>query len=298
MKRIFFIIVIFSLFTGCHLLHKKPDAETITVMTFNIRYGTANDGENRWELRAPILLQCIRQHNPDLLSTQESLPFQIQAIQNYFPEWGVFGKGRYFNVHIPERPQESMNGESCNIFYNKKKFELVREGTFWHSDTPDIPGSMTWGNNLPRIVTWGHFRSLTTGKEFILFNTHFHWGELYVANTTRLFLQKWHELGGNLPGLITGDFNLPPTSFTHRQFCGDSSSASGPRHFSDVWQALGKSEINAGTGNSFKPVKDQQRIDWILCTGEFSPLDIQIDYYNQQGRLPSDHYPVIAKLRL
>ena len=298
MKYFIPVFIILFLMAGCHLFHNRPSSETITVMTYNIRYGTAKDGENRWELREPILLDCIRQHKPDLLGVQESMSFQTQAIQKNFPEWRVFGKGRYYGLQMPDRPHESMDGESCKIFYNTNKFTLLREGTFWHSDTPDVPASITWGNTLPRIFTWGHFRSRTTGKEFVMFNTHLHSGEPYVVNTTQLFLQKWPEIAGALPSLLTGDFNQPPTGYTHGKFCSDSTLSSNQRRFADVWQLLGKSEVDAGTSSSsFKLVKNKERIDWILCTNEFRAQDIQIDYYNRQGRLPSDHYPVIAKLR-
>jgi endonuclease/exonuclease/phosphatase family metal-dependent hydrolase len=287
--------MLLGIIAGCHLLRKSPST-TIKIMTFNIRYGTANDGENRWELRKSILLDCLKKYKPDILGTQESMPLQIQDIQEQFPEWGVFGQGRYYNKYMPSRPHESMDGESCKIFYDKSKFELLQEGTFWHSDTPQVPASATWGNELPRVVTWGVIRSRHNAKQFLIMNTHFHWGEPYVTNTTDLIMKKWRELAGDKPTLFTGDFNLPPTSPTHNRFCGITATGQdrSMRYFFDAYETLKMPQTNMGTGHSFKGVLDQNRIDWILYTKEFTPEQISIIRDQVNGRYPSDHYPVLA----
>jgi len=299
MKRIFLLLVLVGCFAGCHLIRHTPP-QTINIMTFNIRYGTANDGENRWELRKPILLECLQKYKPDILCTQEAMPMQIKDIHEHFPQWGVFGKGRYHDTPMPSRPHESMDGESCRIFYDQSKYELLQDGTFWHSDTPDVPASATWGNNLPRIVTWGLFRTRQGARTFMVMNTHFHWGELYVAQTTDLIMKKWRELAGDQPTLFAGDFNLAPTSPTHARFCGKT--ASGPdrslRYFADAYETLNMPQTDMGTGHSFKGVLNQDRIDWILYTGEFTPKEITIIRDNVNGRYPSDHYPVLAMFRL
>jgi endonuclease/exonuclease/phosphatase family metal-dependent hydrolase len=59
--------------------------DPLTVMTFNIRYGTANDGENRWANRREFLYDVIRTENPDLLGLQEALDGQIQEIISRHP---------------------------------------------------------------------------------------------------------------------------------------------------------------------------------------------------------------------
>ncbi len=297
MKKIFLLLSLALLLCDCSSLKSRAASDEITVMTFNVRYGTANDGENRWELRQAILMECLRKVHPDFLATQEALPFQIQAIQSEFPQWSVIGQGRYFGKEIPERPQESLDGESCRIFYNRSAFELLDEGTYWHSERPDEPASISWGNSLPRITTWGRFRSRNTGRSFVFMNTHFHGGEPYVSRTTQLVIDKWHEIAAGLPTLFTGDFNLTPDSETHRRLCSSPGAKTGSRFFIDTWQALNKPEINAGTAHSFKDKQDNRRIDWILCTDPFKVQETEIIYYQQNGRYPSDHYPVSARLR-
>ena len=266
-------------------------------MTFNIRYGVAEDGPNSWEFRQPLIIDCLRKFQPDILGLQESMDFQVDSIQAAFPQWKNIGVGRYYSVEVPDRPQESQGGESCQIFYDTTKFEIIENGTFWHSDTPDIPASHPWGNYLPRITTWGTFKSKTNGKTFIVMNTHFHGGEPYVQNTTALMMQKWRDIAGPIPTIIMGDFNLAPTSETHELFCGRSGDLEKRGNFVDSWQKLGKPEFDAGTGHSFTGTKSQNRIDWILTTPEFDVLKSKIIYDNQNGRYPSDHYPVYSDLK-
>lgn len=287
------LLIMMNFFT-CH----KPEPETLKLMTFNIRYGTADDGENSWQYRKSILLNCLRQHRPDILGVQEALAFQIDSIKSALPQFESFGVGRYHSVAVPERPHESMNGESCIILYDTTKFKLIKQSTFWHSDTPGVPGSKTWGNALPRITTWGILQSVKTAKQFTVMNTHFHWDEPYVRNTTELILRKWKDIAGSLPTILMGDFNLPPESATHKLFCGETGDTDYAGHFVDCWQAAGKPEINAGTSNKFSDIKNRDRIDWILTTPDFSINNAEIIYYNENGRFPSDHYPVQAYVQL
>ena len=51
----------------------------LSVMSFNIRYGTANDGENRWENRREMVCDLIRQYDCDLESTDFRTGFEPAA---------------------------------------------------------------------------------------------------------------------------------------------------------------------------------------------------------------------------
>ncbi len=277
---------------------QQQTREELRIMTFNIRYGTADDGENSWPYRQSHLIDVIKRYHPDILGVQEALEFQIVAIAAAFPNWRVFGLGRYHGVDLPDRPHENRSGESCKIFYDTTKFQLMDHGTFWHSETPEIPGSMTWSNSLPRITTWGMFETSKTQKRFLVMNTHYHWGEPYVTNTSNLIMKRWLEIGREFPAILMGDFNLAPGSWTHRLFCGEADSVSFDQHFFDPWVRLGKSERGAGTYHGFKGDRSGNRIDWILLTADFRIKNIQIIHDNFQGKYPSDHFPVLAMVQL
>ena len=294
MRKIFTLLLLFTLFyfMFCESNHEQ----NIKIMTFNIRYGTAKDAENSWEHRQSILIDCLKKYQPDILGLQEAMDFQFDTIKAAFPQWMSFGVGRYYSVVVPDRPHESMNGESCNIFYDANKFMLIEQGTFWHSDTPDLPASMTWKNTLPRITTWGILEHRQNAKRFVVMNTHFSGEEPYVSNTTNLNMLKWRDIAGSMPTIFMGDFNLAPESKAHELFCGKTGTPDIRGNFVDCWQACGKSEVNAGTSNNFNGVKNKTRIDWILATPKFEVKNINIIYYNENGRYPSDHYPVLTEL--
>ncbi len=264
----------------------------IKIMTFNILYNSHKvfSGNTSWEIRHPIMIDCLKNHTPEMLGTQESFEFQTDSIIKAFPQWSVFGKGRYHNVPAvnPNRPYEDMGGESCRILFDTTRFVLLDEGTFWHSDYPDSAGSRTWGK----------FQIKNSNTKFVVMNTHFHWGEPYVENTARLIMKKWREIAARLPTILMGDFNLDPASETHKLFCGEIAAANIRGNFIDCWQALKKPEIDAGTSNDFNGTKSKTRIDWILVTPEFKVNTIDIIYDNENGIYPSDHYPVMAELTL
>jgi len=268
-------------------------------MTFNIRYDSLKDraGDNAWEKRRPLLIDCLGKYQPDILATQEALESQSNAIHQAFPQWAFFGLGRYHHVQVPHRPWESGGGESCRIFYRTSDYILLDQGTFWHSDHPDSAGSMTWGNDLPRVTTWGKFQVKNSPKKFIVINSHFHWGEPYVDSTAALIMRRWREISGGQPTILMGDFNMPPTSAVHELFCGKTGPAELRGHFIDCWQALGKSEADAGTSHGFSGIPEN-RIDWILVTPEFQIRSIEIIHDHADHRYPSDHFPVMARLQL
>jgi len=129
-------------------------------------------------------------------------------------------------------------------------------------------------------------------------NTHFSSNEPYVTNTANLNMLKKHDLAGSLPAIFIGDFNLAPESDAHQIFCSKTGPAEIRGNFIDCWQALDKPEKDAGTGHSFTGNKSNTRIDWILTTPDFVVDDVEIIYDNKNGRYPSDHYPVLAILKL
>jgi len=267
------------------------------MMTFNLRFATARDGENHWEKRKSILIECLRQHRPDILATQEGLSFQLEEIKAGRPDFDYFGLGRYFNIPIETRAHEHLCGEHCAIFYDTRQFELRRSGTFWLSDTPEIPGSATWGNDLPRIVTWGIFREKSTRLEFAVFNTHFHWGEPIISKSTALLIEKIIEIAGELPIILAGDFNLTADSTTHQILTGSKKNKPRFPALADVWLAAGLSEEAGKSFHDFSG-SGRERIDWILVSRHFTVQRCARIEFAIDGRYPSDHFPVMTGLVL
>lgn len=263
---------------------------SLRVMTFNIRYGTANDGENRWPNRRELVARTIREFAPDLLGMQEVLAFQAKFLQQQLPGYGFHGAGRDDGVEA---------GEFSPVMWRTARFERVDAGHFWLSETPDIPGSKSWDSSLPRMVSWVWLRDRKAGgREFIYANTHWdHRGKKARLESARLIRQRAAEVLPDLPVILTGDFNttedLPPYALLVK-----GEGASDGVILRDAYRVVHPQRIaEESTFNGWKPVLAGRRIDWILCSPPFRPVWSQINRAREGDRLPSDHYPVGAVLR-
>ena len=152
------------LFTAAFLFPaaQAPAAEPLTVMSFNIRYGTANDGENRWENRRDALFELLRTEDADVIGLQEALSFQIQEIVAAVPGYAVTGVGR---------DDGRTKGEFSGILFRTSRLTVSEAGTFWLSDTPEVVASTTWGNTITRICSWARFVD-KDGRAFWHYNVH------------------------------------------------------------------------------------------------------------------------------
>ncbi|HKJ68517.1 MAG TPA: endonuclease/exonuclease/phosphatase family protein, partial [bacterium] len=135
----------------------------ISVMSFNIRYGTANDGPNRWENRKDRVAAVFHKYRPDVVGVQEALHFQIEELLDGLSAYRKIGVGR---------DDGETEGEYSAIFYDTTRFAAEEHDTFWFSETPRVPGSTDWGNEITRICTWGRFREKATGTSFYVYNLH------------------------------------------------------------------------------------------------------------------------------
>ena len=137
----------------------------------------------------------------DVFGAQEVIESQLKDMVQRLPEYSHVGVGR----------NGGTEGEFCPVFYKKDKFELLDSSTFWLSESPNEVNSKGWDAALPRIVTWVKLRVKVSGKEFYFFNTHFdHKGQMAQLESAKLLKEKVNSIAGNLPFIITGDFNFSP----------------------------------------------------------------------------------------
>jgi endonuclease/exonuclease/phosphatase family metal-dependent hydrolase len=126
----------------------SPKALEVRVMSFNIRYGTAQDGQNHWKNRTELVFDVLRDHKSDVVGLQEALGFQIEQIRKAVGGYGLIGVAR----------EDGKNdGEYSAILYRLDRFDVDESGTFWFSNTPEVPGSSHWGNACVRICSWARF---------------------------------------------------------------------------------------------------------------------------------------------
>ncbi len=263
------------------LLLAPAAAESLRVMTFNVRYPSKGDGENVWERRRDLLAATIRERNPDVFGTQELYHEQGEYIVGKLPGYVWFGVSRRGN----------QTDEHMGVFYKKSALKLVESGNFWLSETPETPGSMSWDVSLPRMVTWGLFET-RAGRRFYFYNTHFpHRAEDQAARIecAKIVASRLTSLPGNLPFLLTGDFNTQLGDEVHKVLT---------PYLADAWQQAPKRAGPETTQSRWTGSTTGPRIDWILYRGSFRVHEFETVTYNQDGRYPSDHYPVLALLTL
>ncbi|NJN27347.1 MAG: endonuclease/exonuclease/phosphatase family protein [Cyclobacteriaceae bacterium] len=179
-------------------------AQNLDVLTYNIRYGLANDGENRWDLRKTGLAKQLLFYEPDVFGVQEALDFQVAFLDSVLQEYDYYGLGR---------EDGHTQGETTTIFFKKAKFRVLEKTTFWLSETPEVV-STGWDAALPRICSAVLLQLRENGRQFWVMNTHFdHVGVEARKNSAKLIVAKMHEINRqNLPLILMGDFNLEPHS--------------------------------------------------------------------------------------
>lgn len=253
--------------------------DALRVMSFNVRLITKADGPNQWEYRRDLLVDTIREKAPDVFGTQELHYAQGQYIVEKLPDYEWFGVSRRGN-----REDEHMG-----VFYRKDRLKLIDSGNFWLSETPEAPGSMSWNASLPRMVTWGLFET-ASGRRFYFYNTHFaHRREDGEArlNSARLIAERTGKLPRGVPFVMTGDFNAPAGGEVYKVFAGA---------LTDAWTSAPRRTGPEGTFNGFKGMTTGPRIDWIFYRGALKASEAETVTRNQDGRYPSDHFPVLTVL--
>ena len=264
---------------------EEPRHQPIKIMSFNLRYGTANDGANRWALRQSLVLDTIRNFDPDLLGLQEVLAFQADFLRTNLPGYEFHGAGR---------GDGDRKGEFAPIFFKAGRFTLRTAGHFWLSETPDVPGSKSWDSSLPRLVSWAVLADRSNDQPLVYGNTHFdHRGAKARVESARLIREK--AAAANLPLILSGDFNDHETGDPYAILA----NAKGDLPWIDAYRAIHpRKSPTEGSFHDFTGRREGSRIDWIFHSGEFTPLNAMIDYTQELGRFPSDHFPVEAVLRL
>lgn len=261
---------------------------TVQVLSFNIRFGTAADGPNAWPHRARLVYDVIRRRDCDFVGLQEALRFQIDAIHDAVPGYGEVGVGR-------EGGRES--GEYVAILYKKDRWRVTDSDTLWLSDTPAAPGSASWGNEIPRIVTWGRFVEKATGRAVQVFNTHFdHESQPSRVKSAEMLAALISERQPRDPVIVTGDFNAGednPAILYLKNEHGRS-----PVTLLDTFRVLHPEADRVGTFGGYEGKRDGPKIDYVFVEQNVRVRAAEIVHDHHDGRYPSDHYPVYAEIVL
>ncbi len=254
----------------------------LRVMSFNIRLNVSGDGLNAWPYRKDLAASMLHLHQPDVIGLQEALSDQVDDLAARLPDFAWVGVGRDDGVR---------KGEFAAIFYRRARLALLDQGTFWLSETPDVPGSMGWDARCIRIATWAKFRDTATDAVFFFYNTHFdHAGEVARRESARLLLDTVRA-----PALVVGDLNCGEEAEAYRLLTRDDA----PHRLCDAkTQSATPHHGPSATFHAFTGVL-RERIDYIFLTEGIHVLRhaTLADYWDG-GRYPSDHMPVVVDVAL
>ena len=254
----------------------------LNVATYNLRFDNPQDGKNVWPQRRDAVRALVRYHDFDLWGTQEALANQLEDL-DALTEYARVGVGRDDGKHA---------GEHSAIFYRRARFALEEHGDFWLSATPEKP-SKSWDSHCcNRIASWARLREIASGKQFVVLNAHFdHEGEVARRESARLMLARGRTLAGQLPLIILGDFNSTPDSEAYAIV------SAGLRDARSISQSAPYGP--QATFNAFDIDKPAEaRIDYIFLSPQWQVLRYATLTDSVEARFPSDHFPVLARLRL
>lgn len=277
------LCILFSLAATALGQQEGAAKKNIRVMSFNLRFGRANDGDNHWDKRYELVAKTVQQFDPDLMGTQETLKFQAEYLEKELKHYTYFGRSR---MKTPN--------EHCGIFYKSDRFTWLAGGHFWLSESPEVPESKSWDSSLPRMASWVLLsdNENENAKAILFVNTHFdHRGKVARLESAKLIRRRIDQLRtiAEQPHVIvTGDFNTPESSEPYKAFIGGNDLVD---TFRTKWPSATE---DVGTFNGFEGRKTGGRIDWILASGGLNILNAEIDRYQESGRYPSDHFPVTA----
>lgn len=179
----------------------------IVILSQNVRCGDDGNGNDIAD-RAPRLKKLIDKYKPDIIGTQESTgAWNKYYNENFKGTYAAFGKNRDGDT--------AAGGEWGTILYRKDRFELVKGGNFWLSDTPKKVSKLS-GSQCNRICTWVLLKDKVTGKTFVMANTHLD----LASDTIRtkqldILFNELSDLMSQYPMFLTGDFNTTPNSSTY-----------------------------------------------------------------------------------
>lgn len=263
---------------------RNADSSELRVMTFNIRYANPDDGPDYWDNRREAVVRMVEDVKPGVMGIQEGLEPQVAFLDSALTGYSYVGVGR-------DDGHEA--GEYAAVFYNDSLYAPVEDGHFWLSETPDS-ACLGWDAVCIRIATWVKLQEKATGREFLVFNTHFdHIGVVARQESAKLLLSRVHEFGDSIPTVIMGDFNFPVT---------DPSLA--PLMNAPTFTEVRGSNAAKPQGDSLPQVtyrgfghgEPGELIDHIFCQ-KFVPESYEVITSGYGVPYLSDHLPVLAVLR-
>ncbi|QDP97043.1 endonuclease/exonuclease/phosphatase family protein [Microlunatus elymi] len=252
------------------------------VVSYNLRFASENDPQP-WSRRRKPMITLLTELGPDVLGTEEGLDHQLADL-----DAGLPASYRRVSEHRHHDDGSENAQEYSAIFYNSETVDLIDVSHAWLSDTPEVPGSRTWGTHFPRMFSTVRFRRLADGRTFTVITTHVdHEVATAQLKSAQLLRQRAEAVDHAEPLLVMGDFNVGEGSEPYAILtCGG---------LRDAYLTAAERGPRLGTFNNYRPPDPAgERIDWILVSDHVRVLSARILDTAPGGQYPSDHLPVEA----
>lgn len=265
----------------------SDNKKEVSIFTLNIRRDRRDDGINNWEFRKHLVADLLSKYQPDVAVFQEVLVHQLRDLIAMLPGYSWIGVGR-------DDGEEA--GEFAPIFY--RGMNATQHGTFWMSDTPDVP-SQSWPG-MTRICTWTQFDAHSA---FAVFNTHLEYQfEETQLKSIDLIRERAGRLPPDYPVLLAGDFNFTPGTAPYIALARDFHDSHGQTQTEHPGGSVTTSATcHQFTGRTEVDDAGAQRIDYIWSCGNVRINDYRIltdGADNPAGVFVSDHWPVMCKVAI
>lgn len=251
---------------------------SLNIASCNIRFENPKDGVNDWPNRKPLLLEALRDFSPDILGTQEGREPQIRNLHEGIAHLSLADDHRQW---LESRMYPT-------IFFNPERLHCLQSGDIWLSETPQVPGSVSFQSMFPRLCTWTILEMKQTDVQFLVINVHLD----HVRPKTRLaqitvLIDEVEKINSqNLPVILLGDFNEDPRGDVRNHI-------TNRWNLNDAWNLLGKKE--QGSFHQFDGnTNHDMRIDWILTSEHFNCQNIYFYQESKENIFPSDHFPLFG----
>ena len=244
----------------------------LRVASFNIRNGRAFDGWQSWPFRRRSTATAIACLDADALGLQEVFGFQLRWLRSQLPGYEAVGAGR----------SRGRRGERCPVLARRATVRVLDSCTRWYGDQPDRPGSRLPGARFPRVAT---VCRLEPEAPVVIQFTNTHLDARSGEHRQRSAAQLLSWLDPELPQVVVGDLNAEPDDTVLRTLA-----QGGLPHVLPA--------DAGGTDHGFTGRTNGRRIDHILASRHFEVMAAQVSDQWGGGPLPSDHWPVVATLRL
>jgi endonuclease/exonuclease/phosphatase family metal-dependent hydrolase len=250
----------------------EPGTTALRVASFNIRSARSFDGRNSWPLRRLATVGTVRSLDADVVGLQEVHRGPSTYLLRKLPSYAGVGAGR----------TDGTRGERCLVLHRTERLEMVRWSTRWFADTPDRAGSRLPGASFPRVATLVELAERRSGRHFGVADIHLDEHRDENRLTSVRMLSSW--LDPALPWIVVGDFNAGPTSAVLAVLA-------------DAGFRPALDNDAGGTAHRFTGRADGPRLDHILVSSHWDVLAGAV-VRTEAGRLPSDHWPVVADVQL